>query len=306
MTDSQCYTTACESFGEEEDKATIMRVMKKLRTNADSNPLEFAVGYAIKRCDPMESLIKPDWLHCPTSEKFREKYLNKAATIQSQIVKFNQQRPPEFDNCKQVWVLEKKQFNHPVLKGVDRKTAKADVWLEMNDDSIMGLSVKDSANATKTNFSVENLMNPDDRKRVKDTRKSFLSASGFPKHVKEERDRVNALFYDRNNPYFAAIRETIATDSNIAAKLMNHLYSLDSPVKMWEFDGTTLKQLGPGSAEFVSFEEDETLYTGKCAKMFYRLTVKEGEVHKNYRVEIRGKGDVHNASMQFQVHEALA
>ena len=276
------------------------------RRNADCNPIELVVALMIKLengVDPKTIEECPSWLYCPKFQQFRTNLL-KQGNLQPLITRFNEIRPPEWRDCIRVIALEKTRFDHPSLVGIDRKTAKGDVWLEFEDGTLMGISVKSSSDATKTNFSVENMMNKEAGSRVKKIRKEFLVENGFPKHLNENRPQVNALFYDRNNPYFTAIREVIALDDNIVRQLMIHLFCLNFPVKFWEFDGVSLKQLGPDSARFVSFTEDESLYTGSCAKMFYRLEVEEGGVSKNYRVEIRGKGNVHTGSMQFQVHDS--
>lgn len=276
-----------------------------VRRNADCNPLELAYALLIKLpgVDPKTVEQCPSWLHCPKFQQFRANLLTQG-NLQPLMDRFNTLRSPEWENCIRVIALEKTRFDHPALVGVDRKTAKGDIWLEMEDGRLMGISIKATTNATKTNFSVESMMEKDTGNRVKRIRKEFLTENGFPKHLNENRNQVNALFYDRNNPYFSAIREVISLDENIPNQLMKHLFCLDCPVKIWEFDGVSLKQLGPDSARFISFTENESLYTGGCAKMFYKLVVEEGGVLKNYRVEIRGKGNLHSSSMQFQVHES--
>jgi hypothetical protein len=75
---------------------------------------------------------------------------------------------------------------------------------------------------------------------------------------------------------------------------------------MYEYDGETFYSLNKQvELSEVTFEEYTPYYFDsksnqrKAAKLFYRLSIGE----KNYRVEVRWKGNIHNSSPQFQIHE---
>ena len=75
---------------------------------------------------------------------------------------------------------------------------------------------------------------------------------------------------------------------------------------MYEFDGKNFYKLNENvDLSDVKFAECADYYLTKAgkeretAKLFYKLLVGK----KKYRVEIRWKGNVYNASPQFQIHD---
>ncbi len=279
------------------------------RKNADNNPCELLLALLVRDCDESVS-DKPEWLNCENFEKYKGN-LSTYNTTELKKFKdnFNLQKKESWKTCVRVSVPGKKKFEHPLLAPADRKTAKADVYLEMPDGSIIGLSVKQSNNATKTNYSVEKMLGVEHGKRCSRIRKQYLCDNGFPKHSKETRDKVNALFYDRTNPYWTAIRDAISVQNDlIKRQLVKYLYSTDNPFETWEFDGKVLSLLCIRDTATVTFEECDEFYltvsgnTRNAAKLFYRLTVSDEDFKDVYRVEIRGKGNMHAGSPQFQTH----
>jgi hypothetical protein len=117
------------------------------------------------------------------------------------------------------------------------------------------------------------------------------------KHIQSVKS--NILFNKMN------IRTTVEKQRKIVEKLIQLLYSLNVNYEMYEFDGHQLKKLNENvDVSSAIFEEYPPYYLTKCgkeretAKLFYRLSVGE---HK-YRVEIRWKGNIYDASQQFQIH----
>ena len=276
-----------------------------MRRSVECNPFELVVALTVlgeckQHCQDVKE--KPPWLTCQHFEKYKDNLSNKRRDkVDSYMSRFLSQRPIEWMTFTKVYLTGKTLFDHPILKGVDRKTNKSDVILENPEGGLLGISVKDSPQAVLTNFSVELMINEvgGNGERCSQIRKTFLKEHGFPKHDKTKRDSVNELFYDRLNPYYEALREEIyRRNTEIKNKIVNYLYCSESPIPVWQYNGEILKLLRLPPYAVITFEEHVPYYTGTCAKMFYKLTVGEEE----YRVEIRSKGNWHTASVQFQVH----
>ena len=280
------------------------------RKNVEKNPLELLIALRVKNCAELVSEC-PEWLECEDFETYRQNLSeynrNKLNTYKEH---FDSQKPESWSDCVKVHLVGKKKFNHPLIVNADRKTGKADIYLEMVDGTFIGVSVKETAAATKSNYSVEKMLGGEVGKRCKTIRKQFLRDSGFPAHNRETRDQVNALFYDRTNVYWTEIRNAIAgSNQSIKDELVKYLRSTDNPFETWEFDGSALECLSATSTSSVTFEEFEPFYLTdsgvqrKAAKLFYKLAiVHESMCRKEYRVEIRWKGNIHSASPQFQIH----
>ena len=76
--------------------------------------------------------------------------------------------------------------------------------------------------------------------------------------------------------------------------------------EIYEFDGEKINKLNETiDVNEVLFEEHLPYYYDKSgklretAKLFYQLIIHE----KIYRVEVRWKGNIYNASPQFQIHD---
>ena len=199
-------------------------------------------------------------------------------------------------------------------KNLDKKVAKGDVYVKLLDGTFVAYSVKQSKEATKSNYSVHKLINnKEDDVRLTKIKKDFLVASGFPKHDKDKRDEVNALFYcGVENPYWTEMRLVIEKHKDAVIKgLVENLVCAKIPYQMYEFDGEHLSQLNDSISSDVTFEECPEFYRDskgnmrQCAKMFYKLCIKNTEsvVVKTMRTEVRWKGNVHSAAPQFQMHE---
>ena len=196
--------------------------------------------------------------------------------------------------------------------GIDPKTAKADVYFDLSptlsslEKPWIGFSVKQSKDATKSNYSVHKLI-PDklDEQTLCRIKQEYLSANGFATHEKQNREKVNRLFHVEN-PYFEYMKLLIDKHrEHITSALVQHLCCVGIPYSMFEFDGTNITKYDGCKPDDVCFVHEPAFYFDlsgkprKCAKLFYRLSV----LSKTYRVEIRWKGNVHCASPQFQLHE---
>lgn len=201
-------------------------------------------------------------------------------------------------------------------QNINTKYAKADVYVEYDEKEFIGISCKQDKKCTKTNYSVEKIINECVKSSNEDNhhsvmlpevRKKVLKDAGYEKHLKSERKSVNELFYpNHKNDYWDELRNQIKTFNNeIKTRLIGYLYpdlnNLCYP--LYEFDGVHLKQLKLDKTT-IYFQEHEPYYHTKknelreAAKLFYQLKVQD----QIYRVEVRWKGTIHTASPQFQIH----
>ena len=194
--------------------------------------------------------------------------------------------------------------------GVDHKTAKADVYIKL-PNKMVGLSIKQSQDATKTNYSIHKLLPTSSAKQLTQIKQDFLSSNGFPEHDKTKRNEVNKLFYPANpempaNPYFQRILTEIETHKpSVLNGILAPLFCRNIPYDMFEYDGDRIIQLNmdDDSIATARLEHHVPYYYDKkgelrqCAKMFFRLTVGT----KVFRAELRWKGNIHSASPQFQL-----
>jgi len=238
---------------------------------------------------------------------------NKKQIVNDYITYFrNISSHERLQNIKCIYICGKKNKHQKIdelNKGLDKKDTKADIYIEYLDGIIAGISVKQSVDATKSNYSVQKMLgNNELDKTLTEVKKKYLNENGFVSFKKIERDKINRLFYPQNkeNAYWIRIREEIKNNNQkIVEKLIELLYSLNVKYEMYEFDGHQLKKLNENvDVSSAKFEEYPPYYLTKCgkeretAKLFYRLSVGE---HK-YRVEIRWKGNIYDASPQFQIH----
>lgn len=195
-----------------------------------------------------------------------------------------------------------KEFNH--------LETKSDIYVKLYNSKFVGISVKQSNNATKSNYSVQKMLGKENDKLLTNIRKEYLHSCGFEKMDKSKRDEMNKLFYRTSipNKYWEKLRELIAENkNNIVNKLVSALYCENLNYDIYEFNGTSIIKLNDIKNKYtsISFEEHEPYYYDnngnerKTAKLFYRLDV-NGVI---YRVEIRWKGNIYNTSPQFQIHE---
>jgi len=249
-------------------------------------------------------------------EKDRSNYLTdiiqKSSIVNNYITTFRKldlQKELDNENIKCIYISGKTN-KHPIIselnKGYDRKETKSDIYIEYENKEIKGVSVKQNAKATKSNYSVQKMLSKENDKILTNIKKTFLKENGYTRSDKTKRDNMNKLFYN-NNPYWQALKTEIEINKSvILQQLLKLLYCCNMKYDVYEYDGTTLKKLNIKIEDISSvvFEEYLQYYYDtkgnkrETAKLFYRLCVDK----KIYRVEIRWKGDIYNASPQFQIH----
>jgi hypothetical protein len=193
--------------------------------------------------------------------------------------------------------------------GLSKIQSKSDLYIKLKNDEFIGLSVKQNKNATKSNYSVQKILGDESDKLLTKIKKDFLNEKGFKKFNKFDREQINKLFYPMNkeNVYMNKLREEIEKNKEIISKfLIDNLYCSDASYDIYEFDGISLNKLVKAfQLSEITFEEHLPYYYNShgeirnAAKLFYVLICND----KKYRVEVRWKGNIHNASPQFQIHE---
>lgn len=213
-------------------------------------------------------------------------------------------------------------------KGCD-KGDKADVVVNFNG-ILQKLSVKWCKGATQTNYSMYTLLKEVNERKVDANRyidslkaakravaAMYTSESGPIKtkeQIREHRDPLNALYYvprvgipaEGGPPgmdYWRLMSEAIdAFNAPLAMLCAKYIYPIDDPAPMWEFNGSSLKNLNLNSV-FSDMTPPVLLptneyYTGGNAKIFYHLVVTflDGAV-TTHKIEIRFKsGNLCDAS----------
>ncbi len=83
-------------------------------------------------------------------------------------------------------------------KNLKKIEAKADIYVEFVNGDMCGISIKQSVDATKSNYSVHKLLGPEYDTLLTNTKKQFLNENGITNFDKTQRDKVNKLFYSQN------------------------------------------------------------------------------------------------------------
>jgi len=214
------------------------------------------------------------------------------------------------DNIKRVFISGKKN-KHQKIKilnnNIDKKAAKADIYIELENDKIIGISVKQSKDAPLSNYSVHNLLDKDIAKGLTREKKNYLKENGFTSFIKTQRNNINKLFYPKNktNPYWEKLKEQISLNKQkIVQQVIESLFCSNVSYDIYEFNGVSFTKLNKNiDLDNVNFEEYLPYYFTKSgeerqtAKLFYKLTIDE----KIFRVEVIWKGNVYNASPQFLI-----
>jgi hypothetical protein len=198
-------------------------------------------------------------------------------------------------------------------KGSD-KNEKSDIFFYYKGNiQKYGLSVKQSKDATLSNYSVNLILtnitkNKNISTELNNIKMSFIKEQGLIYNDKLHRAKINELFYDHfNNPYWNKMREVIEKNSKeIGKNILNSVFCINSKTIVYEYDGNSLSGFTPKCVSFGDIIEDTGYYTlkrakgdtpRKTAKMFYNLFLGD---EKQYRCEIRHKGSW-SASPQFML-----
>jgi len=240
--------------------------------------------------------------------------LTKPELLKQRIKTFNElisTSSIKFDNIVAVYISGKKNSHEKINKlnkNIDNKHTKSDLYIEYETGDFVGWSCKQSANATKSNYSVHKILGTHISSNLNIIKKELLTSNGFPTFSKQDRESVNKLFYpNKENLYWSQLRiELTNANQLIISVLLDYLYGANMPYNIYEFDGISITNNSKQVIDInkVIFEEYAPYYMThngefrNAAKLFYRLCIDE----KKYRVEIRWKGNIHDASPQFMIH----
>ncbi len=256
-----------------------------------------------------------------TFEKYKTDILSKSdRSIKNYIEKLKRcvenNNEINLQNIKFVYLEGKNITSNKIIelnKNVNNKCAKGDIYVEFeNSNDIIAISVKQNKNCTKSNYSVEKMINEylienKMENKINDlskTRKEFLKNRGFETRDKDKRKQVNSLFIPgKENEYWDKLRQYLKEEecnNYVKNKLLYYLYPSDLPYVLYEFDGIELKKLEEIIENSDFYEEREYYYTKKgnlrtAAKLFYCLNIN----NKRNLVEIRFKGNVHVSPQLF-------
>jgi hypothetical protein len=246
--------------------------------------------------------------------KYKEDILKKVCILNHYIDNFRKKMcflefAPE--NIKTIYIAGKKN-KHPAIdtlnKFVDKKAAKSDIYIELHNNTIFGVSVKQSANAPLSNYSVQHLLDKETNRNLTEEKKRYLNENGFSGFDKTKRQNMNELFYSKNktNPYWILLKEQISLHKQkIITQLVESLFCANLQYDVYEFNGVSFTKINQTiDLMNVSLEEHLPYYFTKAgeeretAKLFYKLVVNE----KIFKIEIRWKGDIYRASPQFLIY----
>ena len=318
-------------------KLKINFVHEKRRANVDNNGMELLVALLliypyimdntkvyekinkiVNRNNENNTYFKLKYNNIEDIKKYERDLFKKKKAINGYIKTFREKMLNEdlySDNIKRVYITGKHHdfsIINTLNDSIDRKSAKADLYIELGNETIIGLSVKQMSNAALTGYSVEKIigeiLNKEVSNSLKESRQNVLREHGITCFNKTKRSRANSLLFNTSNIYINSIKNYLLELKNkIILIFVNHLYSLDVPYEIYEFDGSSFFRLNINKIDFFNCDFEEHLpYYKKVSgeerdatKLFYRLVVND----KVYRVEIRHKGNYWNGSPQFLAHK---
>ena len=185
-----------------------------------------------------------------------------------------------------------------------KKMCKSDVYLVLDNEKIIGVSVKMNKKCTKFNYSVQKMLkdsfkvNIDDLNKIKTT---ILHDSGIKRsNFKSMRSKCNKLFYERNNLYWNQLHQYIESyNSNLASILMCNYHCINNNLyDVYEIDDSSFYMLTKNEldTDYYLQEDTQKKENTNAAKLYYKL--KKGE-NTIMNLEIRFKGNPF-VSPQFQ------
>jgi hypothetical protein len=212
---------------------------------------------------------------------------NKKKIINNYITNFqniNSHKTLQTNKIKCIYICGKKNKHDEINKlnkHLDKKETKADIYIKYKDGSILGISIKQSIECTKSNYSVQKMLGDKLDKILTQVKKTYLNNNGFISFKESERDEINKLFYPQNkeNIYWNRIKTEIQNNNEQMIKqIIESLYGLNLNYELYEFDGNKYIKLNEkidlSTVTFVEYPEYYLTKSGherKAAKLFYRL-----------------------------------
>ena len=267
------------------------------RKRCECNYTELALGLALKFsgiCSKQDIVREAGNVICKNAAEYIRDMNSRSDAEVQKYLKIANLNNRWLGQVKEVYVCGKSTKSMPKIcelnKNVERKQAKADVFVELTNGTYIGFSVKMNPKCTLTNYSIEKLL--PSGKELKDMKKKFLSENGFETFQKSERPKHNELFYC-DNVYWENLHKNIITHkSEVLSKIKSCIFPSNLPYMLYEFDGSCMKDLRTFDTETI---EIERVYPTKkngngknAAKMFHKLKIGDFQ----FASEIRWKGNV--------------
>ena len=206
-----------------------------------------------------------------------------------------------------------------LVKKYDLKENKSDYYIKYLNGDICGFSVKDSENATKTNYSVEKCVKGKDpvySNVLTEIRKSICIKNGVKNNNKigGARDPIlrNILNkeFKRDDEYHKYINNFINKHNKYVKNyIVNNMYSVNVDYPLYECIKGEIFNINKKDiidSKLESYSEAEIKKNGEkrdIAKLFYKLIITfKNDIKKEYRIETRTKGSWWSGSVQFQSH----
>lgn len=227
-------------------------------------------------------------------------------------------------SIKKIIVAGKRTNNKEIIalnKGLETKEKKADVYLKLKVKPYwLGWSIKQSEGCTKSNYSINSLVNEHESTQLNMQKKVFLVDNNIPKITSETTDEEkkqisklgNSLLHNPDNWLWNVYRQCIYKyGATIARQIIHLLFSSKVHYPMYEFNGTKVRDYAQYTSQSIldsdiTFSEEPSYYLTKkgkprkTAKLFYKLSFK----NENYRVEFRFKNRCkYTTNPQFFCHK---
>lgn len=278
-----------------------MSSIMKVRKNCDHHFTELLFALVLKNPLIQFSEISNalSTIICPNSSKYIEDLNLRSEKEVNSYIDASREPAKKINNeytIKDVYLCGKSTSKFPTIhslnQGIDRKHAKADIYIESVDSVIVaGFSIKGSKNATLSNYSVEKIL--ENGNKLKETKKNILLRNGFESFSKKDREQHNKLFYSENE-YWSQLNEEIHSNKeDFLDKINSCLFPQDLKYDLWEFNGEKLINIFPSvrsshlSIERI-FPKNKDGSEKKAAKMWHKLQI--GDIH--FSSEIRWKGNI--------------
>lgn len=186
-------------------------------------------------------------------------------------------------------------------KLLNNKITKSDVYIFYLNRCI-GISIKDSENATLTNYSIEKIFDElEIQHNLKGNRINVLKArfGDDYKYDKLQRKEANKLFYNKNNEYFVKIIKLIESNEIlITKKILSYIFP-KLHYDVYGYNGKKIVNLNDLSDKIMkkscNIKREIKYETEKSAKLWYSLYLDGIE---KWKFCIRGKSDIYGASFQ--------
>ena len=277
----------------------IISISNSDRKNVDYNFAELLVAVCLK-CDNIENrndiINNVETIKCLKKDQYIKDINSRNEKEINKYINFINKEKNKFGEIKDVYLLGKNSNCFPEITKLNQNLSqiqcKSDIMLKLLNNSWVGISVKATKSSFLTNYSVQKILS--NGKELEKVKREFLNSNGFTEFKKEDRKKINCLFYPGNsNIYWDILYKSIEMEKEKVISLIKEgLCSSKTSYKVYEVDGENVidldnlqKELNSKKIELIKKDYPDK----KAAKMFYDILV---EGIKKYSIEIRWKGNV--------------